>query len=268
MPSGDVVRLLKEIKLILLRHEIYDPTDLEIEHAKMTMEKDAENDVMSYLAVLRKIMRRLENAEHPVPSNKASRILLNGLNADVFEHFIRDANRRPYDTYEDLEAALRRECSDKKTMQKLEAIQPGRMQTTMATCTKNIRDKHSEQVYMTKMLADALAFNNKRQRSKDTESDDARQTGKECWKFSKGKCDRGSHCKFAHVVASGKKQKGEAPYCELHKIAGHSTKDCRGVSESYRSRNPHLAQAKADGDKRMLHLLQSTYDDSEEMCIT
>jgi hypothetical protein len=61
-------------------------------------------------------MRRLEAAGAPFRDGKAQRVLLNGLDQDIFEGFIQDAKRNPYTNYVSLEKALQRAASEPRLL--------------------------------------------------------------------------------------------------------------------------------------------------------
>ena len=63
------------------------------------MEAEGKNNVMTYISVLATSMRRLEAAGMEVPDAKAQRVLLNGVHQDIFESFIYEADRTPYENY-------------------------------------------------------------------------------------------------------------------------------------------------------------------------
>ena len=67
---GDLVGLLKAIKLALLHHEVYDPDDLDQLYTNCTMAEEGENDVMKYVSVLKTYRQRLETAGYPTPDRK------------------------------------------------------------------------------------------------------------------------------------------------------------------------------------------------------
>ena len=53
--DGDVVALYENIKLAIRHYEIYNPTELKKYFYGMTMEEHGKNDVMTYLAQLKRI---------------------------------------------------------------------------------------------------------------------------------------------------------------------------------------------------------------------
>ena len=103
--------LIDAIKLAVHQHEINNPHQVEIDYSRATMDTEGKNDVMTYISVLATFMRRLEAAGLKVPDAKAQRVLLNGVHQDIFESFIREAERNPYESYRELNTALRTSLS-------------------------------------------------------------------------------------------------------------------------------------------------------------
>ena len=50
--NGDLVDLIRQIKLAIQHFEIYNPDELDIQFTQLTMEKDGQQDVMLFLAKL------------------------------------------------------------------------------------------------------------------------------------------------------------------------------------------------------------------------
>ena len=86
---GDLIGLLAAIKLAVHHTELTNPDSLDIEYSKCTMAAEGKNDLMTFTAVLTNFMRRLEAAGVPVRDAKAQRVLVNGLDQEIFENFIR-----------------------------------------------------------------------------------------------------------------------------------------------------------------------------------
>jgi len=135
---GDLKGLLDSIKLAVHHYEIFDPTDLEMKFSAATMQVEGQQDIMKYLAVLHNYMNRLKSASHPVPDTKAQRVLLRGIHQDIFEPFIRDADRRPYTSFDDLKVALLKEAARASVLTKLRDLKPGTAKGMYATTTEPV----------------------------------------------------------------------------------------------------------------------------------
>ena len=92
---GDLVGLFRAIKLAVNHHEIFNPDDLETEYTKCTMMGEGQNELMRFISVLATFIRRLEAAGYPPRDSKKQRIILTGLDQDIFENFISNADRTP-----------------------------------------------------------------------------------------------------------------------------------------------------------------------------
>ena len=105
---GDLVALLKGINLALGHFETSDPVDLEILYSKCTMGAEGGNDLMRFTAVLAQYKRRLAAAGHAVADAKAQRVLLRGLDQEIFESFIMAQELQPHETYAKLEMGVKK----------------------------------------------------------------------------------------------------------------------------------------------------------------
>jgi hypothetical protein len=102
---GDLVSLLQLIKLSIHHYEINNPEAVDIEYVKCTM-ANCKQDVMIFKATLADYRRRLAAVGAAVSDAKAQRVLLNGLDEEIFENFVANALRTPYDSYHSLNKAL------------------------------------------------------------------------------------------------------------------------------------------------------------------
>ena len=133
---GDLVGLLTAIKIAVHHYEIINPDDLEIQFTKCTMEHEGGNDLMTYRSVLKQYMLRLEAAGEPVRDQKAQRVLLAGLNQDIFENFIADARRNKYTDYASLDTALEEISAQPRMLGKLRSLKPGNLETESTFTTR------------------------------------------------------------------------------------------------------------------------------------
>jgi len=76
---GDLVDLMIQVDIAIKHFEIFDPTDLELEYSKMTME-DTNNNVILFITRLKMMRQRLKKAKEEPSERKAMKVLLNGLN--------------------------------------------------------------------------------------------------------------------------------------------------------------------------------------------
>jgi hypothetical protein len=120
---GDLIGLLSAIKLALHHYEISSPEALEIDYAKCSMEHEGKNDLMTYIAKLANFRERLAGAGVIRNDAKDQRILLNGLNPDIFNIFIFNAKRHPYGSYGNLVKAVEETAMDPRMLRGPEARQ-------------------------------------------------------------------------------------------------------------------------------------------------
>ena len=243
--NGDLVDLIRQIKLAIQHFEIYDPDELDMQFTQMTMKKDGQQDVMLYLAKLKQIKSRLAVAGHPLRDSKAMRVLIKGINQDVFKDFIRDVNRRPYSSFDELEQALLKEAAREEVLEALANLAPGRVQTTLTTVaqsrtrsgkpfsppTNEARLDRIERILVS-MAVDPASRN---RGDKRTRNGDGKARTDACYDFAAGKCRRGKDCKYAHDEGAGgqeppsKRQRpdrGTGKWCKIHATTGHNTSEC------------------------------------------
>ena len=189
---GDLIGLLDAIKLAVQHFELFDPTDLELEHARTTMANEGRNDVLKYVSKLQEFMNRLQAAGHPVADARAQRILLRGLNQDVFDPFIRDAERRPYPTYATLKKALLKEAAGEKMLAKLRALKPGVDKGIYAATRSHTRPA-------TRAADPPSPGHTEHRIARIEQTLSTLATRNDCFQFQRtGRCSRGDACRFAH----------------------------------------------------------------------
>ena len=128
---GDLLALFTGINLAIGHVEHHDPQDLDIVYGQCTMAGEGNNDIMKFTATLTSYMRRLTAAGHGVTDAKAQRVLLRGLDQEIFEAFISTADRTPYDNYKDLEHALKKAAGKPLMLKKLQELKPGTTQSAL-----------------------------------------------------------------------------------------------------------------------------------------
>lgn len=244
---GDVVALIAGIKLALGHLETSDPIDLEMEHSECKMDGKGGNDLMLYTAALSQYLQRLDAAGSAVPDVKAQRVLLRGLDEEIFESFIMDANRNKYASYSELEVAVKKFASQARVLAKLRALKPGvphaavlptRAKQAVATDADGRMDR-MESILATMVTAQG-----------------SKQVFGDCYNFrDNGKCDR-PNCRFKHGGGGGggggasgngnsnsrrREQRQEHPpndtttnnkgvWCVFHKKNTHNTADCHSLN--------------------------------------
>ena len=129
---GDLLGLLSIIRLAMQQTERYDPDELELAYYACTMEQEGENDLGIYLGQLAVFVQRLEAVGWAPNDKKQRKVCLKGLNQDIFESFINDAERTPYGSYFLLKVALETRAL-KPRMAAL--LKPGAAQSMLTTRT-------------------------------------------------------------------------------------------------------------------------------------
>ena len=238
---GDLTGLLKAIKLSVHHYELTNKHDLEIEYSSCKMAVEGKNDLMTFLAVLTRFLRRLEAAGINVHDEKKQRVLLKGLDQTIFQHFITDAKRKPYTDYNCLYKAVQEFADEAPILEKLRALKPGNPQSALSTRTQHSdKPQHARQQATDTQRLDRIEekveaifvslmkMNNPKKQK--------------CFKFEKGTCDRGDNCPYDHSTSNtnsntNSKTVKQKKYCALHKSTTHDTSECNTIKN-----NPALAE--------------------------
>ena len=114
---------------------------------KMAIE--GKNDLMTFLAVLTRFIRRLEAAGIKIDDGKKQRVLLKGLDQVIFQHFINDARRKPYADYDCLYTAVTECAEEPPILEQLRSLRPGNPQSALATRTTQAKSQQHKQQHMT-----------------------------------------------------------------------------------------------------------------------
>ena len=204
--QGDLVGLIDAIKLAVHQHEINNPHQVEIDYSSATMDTDGKNDVMTYISVLATFMRRLEAAGLKVSDAKAQRVLLNGVHQDIFESFINEAERNPYESYRALVTAFKTASARPRLSAKLAALKPGRAQImTAVSAPHRISSQESRFAQIESVLvalgnASLTAGSSKHNNTNNT----TKPNNRVCFRWEKfGECKHGGDCAFSHAGPRG-----------------------------------------------------------------
>ena len=199
--------LIDAIKLAVHQHEINNPHQVEIDYSSATMDTEGKNDVMTYISVLATFMRRLEAAGLKVPDAKAQRVLLNGVHQDIFESFINEAERNPYESYRELVTAFKTASARPRMSAKLAALKPGRAQImTAVSAPHRISSQESRFAQIESVLvalgnASLTAGSSKHNNTNNI----TRPSDRACFRWEKfGECKNGDACTFSHAGPKGK----------------------------------------------------------------
>ena len=235
---GDLIGLLKAIKLSVHHYELLNPDALDIEYTKCTMSVEGQNDIMTFLAVLTQYMRRLEAAGYPVRDAKAQRVLLNGLDQDIFESFITSCQRHPYDNYTQLQKALEETAASPRMIVKLKTLKPGNLQSALPTRASQQPQQAATPALDSRMdRVEAILVSLAQSRLPGTKK-------QKCFRFAKGKCPYGDKCHYEHTapnnnnVGNKSTSNGQPKFCPLHKSTAHDASECNALAN-----NPDLKAA-------------------------
>ena len=237
---GDLIGLLKAIKLSIHHYELLNPDALDIEYTKCTMSVEGQNDIMTFLAVLTQYMRRLEAAGYPVRDAKAQRVLLNGLDQDIFASFITSCQRHPYDNYTQLQKALEETAANPRMMVKLKTLKPGNLQSALPTrASQQLQQGAAPALDARLDRVEAILVSLAQSRIPGT-----KKQIQKCYRFSKGQCSYGDKCRYEHTAPDSNNRSnqstsnGHPKYCPLHKSSTHDASECNVLNN-----NPELKAA-------------------------
>ena len=251
---GNLVGLLAGIKLSIHYHEVYDHDDLEMEYTQSNMSDHGDNDLMTYLGLLRSYMNRLANVGKPIPDSKSQRVLLKGVDQDVFEGFIIAEEQNHYVNYDSLENAIQKHATKPRISKKLRALKPGTTQTTLVTRAKRLQQQpppgqdgsqQAEPSPASKRMA-RLEQMFVAMTDKPAPNKRKREGSSICHQFAtRGNCSFGDNCRYTHGATPGtgtsrrKHDSGAndakdedldpAVYCLHHRTSNHSTFKCNTI---------------------------------------
>ena len=258
---GDLTGLLKAIKLSVHHYELTNKHDLEIEYSSCRMSVEGKNDLMTFLSVLTRFLRRLEAAGINIDDEKKQRVLIKGLDQTIFQHFITDAKRQPYSDYNCLYKAVQEFADEAPVLEKLRALKPGNPQSALSTRTQHSDETHHEHKQPThtqrldrieekvEAIFVSLMKTNKPKRGK-------------CFKFEKGICDRGDNCPYEHSTSNtnnnNHNKSKQKKYCALHKSTSHDTSECNTIKN-----NPSLAEMYSKQDHQSINTTSTCLEGTE-----
>jgi hypothetical protein len=254
VPIGDLVALFQAITLAIGFNEVTNPEALEIAYAGTSMGHAGQNDIMTYISVLASQLRRLSTAGHKVSDAKACRVLLTGLDQEIFESFISSTERTPYASYPLLVKALQEVASKPHTLAKLRALKPGVTHSAMTTRHQQAPTSDHRMDRVEAILATIVS------------SPPAPQLV--CFNFQRrGSCSKGAKCPYKHVnnnnststsnSTTDPTSSGGTKYCKAHQANTHDTKDCAMINA-----NPQLKAFYADESQRVTTTVATTPSDS------
>ena len=232
---GDLKGLLEAIKLSIHKSETLNKHDLDIEYARCTMSNEGRNDLMTFLSALARYLRRLEAAGIIIDDAKKQRVLIHGLDQDIFERFCEDATRRPYNDYNSLIKAVQKYAAKPHVLKQLRALKPGHAQAALTTraSPEPTEDTHHRPESQRLDRIEAILVSMQAAQPKQQ----PKSQNRICFKFQKGACPRGDKCPYEHTLAGGRSANKHNKFCALHKSPTHDTSECRMVKN-----NPALAE--------------------------
>ena len=96
---GNLVELFENIDLALRRTEVFSTSELKKKFFGLTMEKDGGQNVMKFLAEVKKVVARLEKAGAPPNNKDIMEVMKLGINQDIFESIVDMADNNQYKTH-------------------------------------------------------------------------------------------------------------------------------------------------------------------------
>ena len=231
---GDLKALLSAIRLAVHLNEQYDPDALDIAYLKCTMEGEGDNDIMTFIAALSSYILRLEAVDMSPSEARKTRVLLTGLNQDVYENFVSAAERTPYATYAELQHAVEGYSTKPRVLAALRALKPGRSESFHPTLpgvsspkrlsyAQAVKSPHTQRLdRMEHMLATTLAAHQAPGRHPAAKGMDKPKAP--CFNMrDSGKCAHGDGCRFSH---DGLGQPQPKLHCLIHGKGKHSSENC------------------------------------------
>ncbi len=190
------------------------------------MAGEGKNVLMTFAAVRTGLMRRREAAGVHGRDAKAQRVLLNGLDQQIFENFIANAERGPYSDYVSLQNALLVTAAKPHIMLKLANLKPGRTHSQSILAAQ--AQPHAPQT----TTPDALRLDRLESIMVSMAQNLRGKAKAVCHGWSRqGQCAYGDKCRFAHPGPAAGTQPHAATTtarCKYHPLSKtHDTADCR-----------------------------------------
>ena len=258
---GDLIALLQAIQLSVHHFEIYNPNELEAAYLMCTMAAEGDNDIMMYLSVLASYIQRLEAVNRAPDDERKMFVLLGGIDQDIFVHFIAAADRKPYDSYAELQQALERMAAKNRIAAQLKALKPGQAESIHATLpiVKDPPASASARMDRIESILATLAL------AKGGGEGRPKSVGK-CFNMRDyGKCALGDKCRFSHGSGGEQSQAAPASHCIKHGKCSHSTEDCNLLKANpvLKARLQDETRSKHSSDRPAGQNIHGTTGDSE-----
>jgi hypothetical protein len=210
VPQGDILGLLRGIKMAVHHTEAFSPDDLDIKYTNTTFENSS-NDLMTYLSNLTNLRLRLAAADSPVSDTKQQRVLLRGL-PELFDAFAIPAmaNQTRFANCTQLQAALEAYAATPRVQSKLRALKPGLVQHTSVFSLDALPQTRTAAALPLPEASSTLGANPRIDKLENTVSALTLQVSElvqalkdahtVCHKYkTTGICSFGDKCKFKHV---------------------------------------------------------------------
>ena len=270
---GDLVALLKAIQLAVLQHEVFNPDDLDIAFTRCTMDGEGGNDVMLFLSAIAGYVRRLTAVNHPPSEQRKMRVLLTGLDQDIFDIFIGNVERVPFHTYMELQQAVKKCASGKRIADRLRALNPGQAESIHVTVPRAqpVKSPLDDRLDRLETIMVTMASQRGGQRGGKGGRGKGGNGGMDqpkpraaCYNWrDNGACDRGDQCHFSHGASVAKPNGGGRGRhdCLVHgEGATHPTSECHAVINNPRLKAV-LQAASGRPSGQQIHATTAVFDD-------
>jgi hypothetical protein len=228
--AGDLIKLMECLRLAVHQVEDIKPHLVKMELMKSTMKDHADDDVLTYISYVTTQARRLKTALKPVDDEELQSIFVSGLDEQEFAEIIKDHERAPCASFEELCSHVRLYITRPGVNARLKAKKRNPIVPLMAAATSK-SSKSEIKTILLAAITDIMA--KKTQKSSASSAGagaaDAKDAkSKPCWKFKAGKCKFGADCRFGHFVPEGKPREAGSSTgpCRIHG-EGHSDAQCR-----------------------------------------
>ena len=273
---GDVVALLSSVKLAVHEHEVFDADELDILFTSLKMEDEARNDLMTFFALFARYVRRLKAVSREPDEQRKIRVMLRGINQDIFQNLIDGHERAPFETSAKLQRAIEAQAAKPRYAAQLRAIVPGKQHSISTTRTRpGIMSPTSAKFSaLESKLESILAMREHGGNGKENNSG-GRSKGSNiklpCYSWrDTGKCGRGDKCRFAHVSSSSSNKDSTSikikSVCLYHGAGGHDTDSCSLLKKNHQLKATLKAgiAAEARNGSTAGHQVHATTNDADQ----